>query len=243
MLRRLGVVLAVVCFTAASASDKEFWVSKPYQQWSAQETAKMLEDSPWAITTKLSGAVNPSTQIGSPNGPAITRDYESNGQVDPSVTYNVRLCSARPLREALARSSQLAAHYDSMTPTQKLAFDTQANKFLAVSFDDRVAVCVNVKSNVDNYQSQLRAYWCSQTAPKLYGTVFLDAGKERIALQRYGCKDDNFQFTFPRPSEKLTADMPLGVEFVHPRIDQIGEQKLLLNFKTKKMVVNGEPVY
>jgi hypothetical protein len=243
MLRRFSIMLAVLCFTAASASDKDFWVTKPYQQWSAEETAKMLKESPWAITTTLSAAVNPSTQIGSPTGPAITRDYESNGQVDPSVTYNVRLCSARPLREAIVRSSELGAHYDSMTSAQKLSFDAQANKFLAVSFDDRVAVCVNVKSNVDNYQSQMRAYWCAQTAPKLFATVFLDAGKERIALQKYACKDDNFQFTFPRPKDKITADMPLGIEFVHPRVDQIGEQKLLLNFKPKKMVVNGEPVF
>ena len=141
----------------------------------------------------------------------------------------------------MVRSGQLRSHYDSLTPEQKAAFDASANRFLAVAFPDRIEVCVNFKSNVLNYQSQLRTYWNAQSAPKLNDSVFLDAGKDRVRLQSYMCKDETFQFTFPRPKQ-ITADTPLAIEFTHPNVDLVHSQNLHLSLKPKKMLINGEPV-
>src|SRR5207237_10834048 len=82
MRKILPTLLAALALQmAASADGQEFWLRKPYQQWSAEETARMMRDSPWAITTTLRSASNPSAQIGSPIGPAVIGDYESNGQL------------------------------------------------------------------------------------------------------------------------------------------------------------------
>lgn len=73
-------------------------------------------------------------------------------------------------------------------------------------------------------------------------SVFLDAGKERLSLISYTSKDDTFQFVFPRPT-KVSPDEKVGVEFIHPKIGRIGQQRILQEFSLKKMLVNGEPVF
>ena len=53
---KLKVSLFLICLTVSlTAVAAEFWVKKPYQNWSADETRRMLEESPWATTYKLSG--------------------------------------------------------------------------------------------------------------------------------------------------------------------------------------------
>jgi hypothetical protein len=55
-------------------------------------------------------------------------------------------------------------------------------------------------------------------------SVFLDAGKEWLSLIDYTFKDDTFQFVFPRP-KKVSPNEKLGVEFIHPKIERIGQQR------------------
>src|SRR5437763_1520157 len=132
MRKIFATVLAILALQmAASADGQEFWLKKPYRQWSLDETTRMMRDSPWAITTTLRSASNPSAQIGSPTGPAMVGGYESNGELDPTIVYTLQLCSAAPIRQAMVRSGQLRSHYDALKPEQKAAFDAGANKFLA----------------------------------------------------------------------------------------------------------------
>jgi hypothetical protein len=142
----------------------------------------------------------------------------------------------------VVRSSELNSHYDAISAEQKTAFDANAAKFLAVKFADRVVVFVTFKTNVQGYESQLRTYWGQKSLPTLSMSVFLDAGKERLSLIDYTFKDDTFQFVFPRPKQ-VSPDEKLGVEFIHPKIERIGQQRILQEFSLKKMLVNGEPVF
>ena len=95
---------------------------------------------------------------------------------------------------------------------------------------------------MQNIESQLRTYWASQSMGKLSMSAFLNSGKERLSLVAYNYKDDTFQFTFPRPHD-VSPDGKVGVEFVHPRMGAVGEQRILQEFSLKKMVVNGEPSF
>lgn len=219
----------------AWASD--FWNKKPYQSWSADETQRMLEESPWATTLKLGGV---QTDITSGDSPA-NHSYRGEMETDPSISYTLQFRSARPIREAEVRSSQLNAHYDKMTPEQRSAFDSSAAKFIAATFPDRVLVSVTFHTNVGEYESSLRNYWASQSRAKLSMTVFLNTRSERLSLLAYTFKDDTFLFTFPRPKE-LKPDEKISVEFVHPRTNVIGQQRILQEFPVKKMLVDGEPV-
>jgi len=73
-------------------------------------------------------------------------------------------------------------------------------------------------------------------------TVYLNTAAERLSLMDYSFKEDTFQFTFKRP-QKISPDEKIGVEFVHPRIDQVAQQRILQEFSVKKMLVDGEPSF
>jgi hypothetical protein len=233
-----AVSFLLVCLTATLASGGEFWAKKPYQNWSADEARRIQEESPWATTLTLGGIQSAVTSGDSPNN----RGYRGEMETDPSISYTLQFRTALPIREAQVRVSQLNSHYDSMKPEQKAAFDAGAGKFLAATFPDRVLVAVTFHTNVENYQSFLRNYWASQSMAKLSMTVFLNTKTERLSLKGYSFKDDTFQFTFPRPAQ-VQPDEKISVEFVHPRINAIGEQRILQDFSLKKMLVNGEPAF
>jgi hypothetical protein len=202
---QLTVFLLVnsLALTPAWAKD-EFWIKKPYQNWSAEETKRVLEDSPWASTLPLI-AVQAAVTGG---GSALGGEMEAT----PSVTYTVQFRSARPIREAQVRSYQIGAHYDAMSADKKSAFDANAAKFLAATFPDRIVVAVTFKSNVENYDSFLRDYWAKQSLAKLSGSTFLNTRKEKLNMVSYSVKEDTFQMTFPRPKD-LQADEKISVEF------------------------------
>jgi hypothetical protein len=231
---RLIVPLLLNCLAVPLAAAKEdFWSKKPYQNWSAEETRRLLEDSPWATTYTLTG-IQPDITSG---GGVPGGEMEAN----PSITYTLQFRSARPIREAQVRSSQLSSHYDAMSVEQKSAFEANARKFLAVTFPDRIVVSVSFHSTVGNLDSLLRNYWSRQSLATLSMSVYLNADKEKLSLMNYSVKEDTFQLTFPR-TKQLRPDGNVSVEFVHPRINVIEQQRIFQKFSLKKMLVNGEPV-
>jgi hypothetical protein len=228
------IALLVICLAVPPAFGADFWTKKPYQNWSADETKKMLEESPWATTLTIGSVQNVTG-----GGTRSTRGDEM--ETSPTISYTIQFRSAQPIRQAQVRTFQLNSKYDAMNAEQKAAFDANAAKFLAVQFGDRVIVSVTFQSNVEDNQSALIAYWQRQSLATLSMSTFLDAGKERLSLTGYAFKDDTFQFTFPRPKQ-LSPDEKVGVEFVHPKINSILQQRVLQEFSLKKMLVNGEPV-
>jgi len=235
--RQFMIASFVFCMAGSlAAAGGDFWAKKPYQQWSAEETQRIMEESPWATTLKLGGIQSAVTS------PPTNPGYRGEMEIDPRISYNLQFRSAQPIREAQVRSSQINAHYDKMSAEQKAAFDANAEKFLAVTFPDRVVVSVTFHSNVQGYESALRGYWASESMAKLSMSVYLNTKTERLALTNYGFKDDTFQFTFPRPKQ-VQPDEKISVEFVHPRINVIGQQRVLQEFSLKKMLVNSVPAF
>ena len=208
-LYRRIVPLLVVCLAAPAALGADFWAKKPYQNWSADETRRMLEESPWATTLKLASVRTGTTNSG------VNRGYRPDMETDPSISYNLQFRSAQPIREAQVRTSQLNSKYDAMSAEQKAAFDASAGKFLGATFPDRVVVSVTYHSDVLDYVTLLRSHWERQSLGTLSMTVFLNAGKERLSLVSYSFKEDTFQFVFPRPKQ-LGPDDKVGVEFRSP---------------------------
>jgi len=232
------IPVLLVWLAVLPALGADFWANKPYQHWSKEETSRMLAESPWATSLSLGGF---QTTITSGDAPG-DNSYRGEMETNPTITYNLQFRSAEPIREAEVRTSQLNSHYDAMSAEQKAAFDASAGKFLAVKFPDRVVVSVTFHSNVQGYESSLRNYWARQSLATLSMSVYLDAGKERLSLMGYSFKEDTFQFIFPRPKQ-VGPNEKLGVEFMHPRINLIGQQRILQEFSLKKMLVNGEPVF
>lgn len=245
---KLHAIIALVSFAAQAAFAQEFWEKKPYQQWSKAETEKMLSDSPWAqhITLAKPGIQGLNSRIfGSMAGTQVGANQQSTvaeaeHQDDPHLTYTLQLRSAMPVRRAVARSLQLQKNYDRMSAAEKAKIDAKTNAYLTQP-QDEVVVYVAYSSNVNNYVDGLRRYWTLQNYDLLKNTVYLIAGKERLQLSGYASTNGAFQFNFPCP-EDLSPDDSIGVEFVHPGIGLIASERLLVEFKLKKMLVNGVPV-
>lgn len=232
--RVVCLLLVLVCVAGPLAQAGDFWTKKSYEKWSADEARDMLAESPWATTITLAGLQsNASAPPGSPS-------YRGEMEENPQILYTLQFRSALPIREAQVRSSQLGSHYDKMDAEKKAAFDANSAKFLATAFHDQVVISVTFHSNVANYESLLRNYWAGQNLPKLIQSTFLNTKTEKLNLVSYGFKDDTFQLVFPRPKQ-LEPEGRISVEFVHPRINVIGEERVFREFNLKKMQRNGVP--
>lgn len=231
MSKSRKAVLTFICLAmplAVWAAD--FWDTKPYQNWSAKETQRMMEDSPWAATVTVSGPWSNVVSV----DPNTTRGY------DPEMSYILQFRSALPIRKAQVRLQQLDLHYDGMTAEERAAFEANASKYLAATFPDRVLVSVTFRSSNQRKESGLPGYWTKQSTDKLRTKVFLNAGGEKLSLTNYSFKDDTFQFTFPRP-KKLSTDGNISVEFPIPQLDRIHERRIVQGFDLKRMLVDGQP--
>jgi hypothetical protein len=232
---KLRALLFLMCLAVSlTATAADFWTKKPYQSWSAEETQQILQDSPWATTLTLGGS--PNSLAGGLSQVSRGGELEDN----PNISYTIQFRSAQPIRQAQVRSGQLSSHYDKMSTEQKAAFDANTGKFLSAAFPDRIIVAVTFQSNVQTYVGELHTYWMNQSLPTQSMKVFLNTGTERLSLTSYSFKDDTFQFTFPRPKD-LPPDGKISLEFVHPRIERIGEQRIFQVFSLKKMLVDGQP--
>ena len=262
---RLFFVLVLCWSLVGNVWAEDFWVKKPYSKWSPDETRRMLEASPWSTTVKMGGAVGSgggTSRAGIARGGTGTGDPLSGGNSQPGgagmvvsgagavdsegdlaadITYTVQFRSAAPVRQALIRSAQLQMKYDSMAEAQKSSFDTNASKFLTASFPDRILVCITFKASNNTYQSSLREYWRNQSVAKLNQMTFLNIGREKLTLLDYGFKDDTIQMAFARPKE-ITQETEVSLEFHHPNVGPVREQRLQVNFKPKKMILGSEVV-
>lgn len=250
-----------------ATQGQEFWEKKPYQEWSEEECRKLLTKSPWAQSHTLSqviiqplqspgaprAATNPMENIESARAPdpSARTDIGRARQSRPELRYQAQFRSALPIRKAIVRLGRIKAKYDDLTPEQKKAFDQNAEAFLTKKFPDTLVLHVSYTSNVQLDERELARHWQSQTTDTLKNFVFLILpGGEKIPLSGYGVTQGagrEFQFVFPRTYEGRTLvrtqDKALQLEFIHPEIRDQKASRVLISFKTEKMLVNGEAVY
>ena len=251
MRRTLTNFLAVLLLASVAASAAEFWEKKDYRRWSEKDCRKMLQNSPWA-KQRIFSQVH-ITRLGVGGGVRGPQDDPTRRerQANPRITYQVQLRSALPVRQALVRLQQHRMGYDKLAEEERRAFDEQAEAFLRRDLSDVVVIYVMYGSTVRTDVLDLRRYWQNQTTTTLKNTTFL--------IGRHGRKTDlkqyvvvkggrqAFQFKFPRyvDGQPLVGsqDKSLQLEFVHPNIRGQGQERVLLEFKVKKMVVEDEVVY
>ena len=91
----------LLCIVVANAGPKDFWVTKPYTEWTAKEVEKLLlKDSPWTHVLLLN-APSSSVSIGGTGG------GKGGGSEGPPPIYINWY--ARPIREAIVRQMMLLA--------------------------------------------------------------------------------------------------------------------------------------
>jgi len=218
----------------------EFWEKKEYRQWSQKECNKLLEDSPWSKQFTLTAV-----------GIMDNQNKMSSSAQQPFIKYQVQFRSALPVRQATVRQMQIAQKYDSLTPEQRQEFDKRAEAFLSADLSDAVVVNVSYTTNNQTNALELARYWQSQTTDLLKNFVYLIGSKgNKVAVGRYAAPQggqQEFQFIFPRqvdgkpildPQEKS-----LKLEFTYPIVGNMGDGRAFLEFKTGKMIFQGNIAY
>ncbi len=237
---RAVVVPCLAIFFLSQTCFAQFWEKKPYQQWSKDETQKMLADSPWSREVVLANVaasqVNRVVRERIPTG--------GNEQLGAKVTYQIQIRSARPVRQAVVRLAQLSPKYQQMAAEQKQRVDRNAEDFINAKSDE-IVFWVNYTCDVDTFAPDMRNYWQSQAVASLKNTVWLQVpGMPKIEMSYFAPgPGQSFELRFPRPSQ-VGADGSLVLEFRHP--DGVAGQKgqrVLAEFKLKKLTIAGETAY
>ena len=237
--RRTVMIVVFVCL-AAQASLGQFWEKKPYQNWSKDDVAKMLSDSPWSKEIVLSN-VSASTVNVNRRGQVAQGNNESLGA---QVIYQVQIRSAKPVRQAVVRAAQMSPRYEQMPAEQKQRVNASAEQFIN-STSDEISFWVIYSCTDANLASDLARYWTTQSPATQKNRIWLQvpgAQKEEFTSFAPG-PDHSFEVRFPRPKQ-LPANGVLVLEFEHPSgvADQRG-QKVLAEFKTSKLSFSGAPAY
>ncbi|MFQ5927725.1 MAG: hypothetical protein ACE5MH_09875 [Terriglobia bacterium] len=240
-MRTKILLFLLVLFVGGSAYAGDFWKEKDYRRWSKKECEKLLKNSPWAKRWIESRVLR--QELSRPTGPEM--------QAKPEIVYEVQLRSALPIRQALVQMAQINQKYDEMPPEDQRDLDQQAEKFLAKRFPNRVVLHVAYSANLGLDDRELARYWRKQTTDTLRNFIFLIGGKgKKVPLLRYIAGEGQrreFQLVFPRHHEGRPllgpGDKSLALEFPHPRIGVLGERRAFIEFKVKKMLVDGRVVY
>jgi hypothetical protein len=224
-------ILFLVCIPAFP--EDKFWEKKDYRQWSRQECQKLLKDSPWAKTFTI-------REVG--------------------YGYDIQFRSALPIRQAIVRQMQIAENYESLSPERRSEFNKRAEGVLSPDlFADAIIVHVRFNPLYGNNYWQ-RDYWQTRTTDLLKNDVFLiPSTSGKIPLLQYKVSQAagvlpeavEFQFIFPRQykgrSLLSTQDEFLRLEFHHPvKSPDSGltaTDRVLIEFKTNEMRINGEVMY
>ena len=237
------VFLPVLMLAAISASGKssEFWEKKAFDEWTAKECQKLLENSPWAMQYNLTG----NQMIGSLGG------KDATDSKPPYVNYNVQIRSAHPIRQALVRQMQIAQNYDKLPVEQKKQFDQSAQAFLTANTSDVVIIYMTYSTNFPQNYRDLSRYWQTQTVDLLKNSVYISGSKgDKVPIAQYipGQEGQNsFQFIFPRQVDGKEVigpeDKAFRLEFAYPVVGGIGNGQGYIEFKVDKMTVNDEVIY
>jgi hypothetical protein len=229
---------AFLLITVAAYAGKEFWETKPFDEWTLKECQRILENSPWAKELKF-------TAMSGGGGSEAT-----DGGI-PYVKYVLQFQSAAPIRQATVRQMQIVQKYDSFSAEQKKDFIAKIQPYLEASFSDFVVVTVSFSSNNRQNTMDLLRHWQTRTIEMMKNAVYISGSKgDKIKIAQFvpvsGAKQE-FQFIFPRHvngKEVLSPeDKALRIEFEYPVIGGLGDGRGNLEFKLDKMKVNDDVVY
>jgi hypothetical protein len=258
-------VLAILIVAVLTVRAEDFWVKKPWTQWSKDECNRIMEDSPW--TKKWSkGEVNLTAAMPGVSGAA---SEGAGGEKTPEIHYFVQLRSSLPIREAVVRQQQIQQHYDKMTDAQKKEFDSSAQEFISRTYPDVIFVHVDYGSNIQTFERQMAVYFKSIRPESVPVDFYLiNERGERESPAKFVSPPNGsyaFEMLFPRlkASEPFVhdGDKSLSIQFINPAVGTqsanggdpvttldpsltpFNRERVLIQFKLDKMMVNGKLSY
>lgn len=233
-------LLALALLLPLTAQAQKFWEKKDFRAWTEQECRRMLSDSPWARTHVIGRSVLQEL---------ATRTGDRARENAPVIEYQVQIRSALPVRRAMVRLQMLEARYDSLSKEQKREFDSQAERFLAAAFSDRVVIFVISKTNVEGYVPELTNYWRTRNPEQMRKVINLYGARGKIfEPARYAAAGDAaFQLAFARTVDGrpiiAAEDREFRLEFISPAIGSLASERVLVTFRVRDMLQGGKVIF
>lgn len=230
----------LLLLAAAGAAPAQVWEKKEPAKWSKDECKKILEDSPWADKFTLTTVRQEAFSGGSSNGTGL--------EANPRIDFIAQLRSAAPIRLAQVRQSQIDNKYDRMTAEQKAEFDARSQRYLQQTFEDRIVVVIEIRSNVEIYMRQLVQMWSGINEGAVPANTYLmDSNGKRIPpvhFVRPTHGNPAMQLTFPRQTREGAVvnadDKEFVIEMPGIRLDDQSEPVLRFHFRPQKMAYQGK---
>jgi len=202
-MKKLAIVFTFVfsLFIGAEAQKK----MKPWTEWSEKEVNKMLNDSAWGQTQTETDTsemfYSPNSQNRNPigNRPLDTSGGSSNdrstqGQLNQATTvdYRIRLLTAKPIRQALARRAQM----------QNPELAEKLKAFAERHTDEYLVVAVDFESKDRRFSGPAMQIFNSANTGVLKNNTYLENNDgRRLFLQEYIAPINDgmgAKFVFPR---------------------------------------------
>ena len=251
--------LALLCGLAVAQDADKSWL-----RLTPKQTMKILNESAWGQTQTETNASelfftptsqtsiinNPARTARSAGGPTLSTDNRDNNQSRASegaynqavnVNYRIRFFSAKPIREALARSIFLQQE----TAARELLIP-QMQSLVDRNFEPWIVVIVDFDATDGRLTGKAMQDFASATSQGLQNKTYLerDDGKRIFLLDYRAPASDGLgaKFIFPR----MVGDKPfLSGENISVRfVSEVGTYvKLNRPFKVKEMIYQGKLEY
>lgn len=245
MKKIAALLLFVFAFAVVAGAQKKM---KPWTEWSEKEVNKMLNDSAWGQTQTDTNTselfYSPTSQNRAtsrpldPAGGSDTNDRNAQGAFNQatSVNYRIRLLTAKPIRQAIARRAQIQ--------NPQLAERLQA--FAEQQTDQFIVVAVDYDSTDRRLSGPAMQLFNSANTGLLKNASYLEnKDGKRLFLQEYIAPINDgmgAKFVFPRALE--------GQPFVNEGsgylrfYSELGKNiKLNMRFKISDMMYDGRLEY
>jgi hypothetical protein len=246
-MKKLGIILTIVSALVIGVEAQK--KVKPWTEWTEKEALKMLNDSAWGQTQTDTDTsemfYSPNSQNRNPigNRPLDTsggsnNDRTTQGQTNQAtnVDYRIRLLTAKPIRQALARRAQI----------QNPQLAEQLKAFAEQHTDKYIVVAVDFESRDRRYSGPAMQIFNSANTGVLKNNTYLENNDgKRLFLQEYIAPINDgmgAKFVFPRTqnNEQFVNEQSGYLRFYSEVAKNI---KLNMRFKIADMMYDGKLEY
>jgi hypothetical protein len=203
MLKKISLLLPLLALLCLAVPAQKKY--KPWNEWNDKEAQKILNDSPWGQTQTETNTsemfYSPTAQSGgtgsaggSGGGITGTNDRNAQGALNQatSISFRIRLLSAKPIRQAFARKLIL----------QNPQAEAQLKAFAEQVTTDWIVVAVDYEAKDQRFSGIAMQAFNSAVASALKNNTYLESKDgQRVFLVDYKApiKDGmGAKFIFPR---------------------------------------------
>ena len=227
-------VATALALLALSLIASAQWNKKPYTEWTEKEAMKLLNDSPWGQTQRL-------TDTSQMTGQGRADSSASRVQEVFYVNFRIRFLSAKPVRQAIS-------HMMEMTNREKISAElaNRLKAFAAADFPDYIVITVTTDADRGSrlLQQSTQAFY-KFTTNELKNNTYLLASGQRVFIKEYqppGSDGLGARYIFPRLVDgKPFITLESGDILFH--CEPSGATVLNMRYKVKDMMYDGKLEY